>query len=186
MYSLSGDNNLVPFLLRWREIAREGAKLTSILSKTVDSANPVNSSWQNQWRNYKTRYHGDTKFENDGVKNYFEKTLGTLPYIADKDNSELYHKYKRILEEIIRVIHCLGKQNIAFKGHREEKKSSERMSYQKSVKKSFVQWWLKRLLHRSNKCCHYAWDLLILKKEYYRRIYRVLNSKVNCRWRNKN
>ena len=44
MYSLSGDNNLVPFLLRRREIAWEGAKLTSILSKTVDSANPVNSS----------------------------------------------------------------------------------------------------------------------------------------------
>ena len=48
------------------------------------------------------------------------KNYETLPYIADKDKDELYHKYRRILEVIIRVLHYLGKQNIAFKCHREE------------------------------------------------------------------
>ena len=65
-------------------------------------------------------YHSDAVQETLGMKNKIENPLHTLPVQNDSVNSERCKKYLIVLHTIARVIHLLGKQGLALRGHRED------------------------------------------------------------------
>ena len=55
-----------------------------------------------------------------GIQNEIESPLHTLPALNDSVISEIRKKYPIILQAIAPVIHLLGKQGLALRGHRED------------------------------------------------------------------
>ena len=65
-------------------------------------------------------YHSDAVQDVLGIKNKIENPLHTLPVQNESVASERWKKYSNILQAIARVIHLLGKQDLALRGHQED------------------------------------------------------------------
>lgn len=81
------------------------------------------SQWHNiqekKSRHQSNPYHEQAFQHAVGLIERFEQPENTLPVKLDSITAERYRKYPIILNILARVVHLLGKQGLAFRGHRE-------------------------------------------------------------------
>ena len=81
-----------------------------------------------EWYNIKEKElrHSENSYHQIIVK--FENPANTIPVQVNEVLKEKHQVYKNIVEALARVIHLLGKQGLALRGHREGPKAAARKS----------------------------------------------------------
>ena len=91
----------------------------------------VNQGYK-EWHNIKEKelrhsgnsYHQQAVHSADGIIAKFENPANTIPVQANEVLKERHQVYEKIVEALARVIHLLGKQGLALRGHREGPKAA--------------------------------------------------------------
>ena len=91
----------------------------------------VNQGYK-EWHNIKEKelrhsgnsYHQQAVHSADGIIAKFENPANTIPVQVNEVLKERHQVYKKIVEALARVIHLLGKQGLALRGHREGPKAA--------------------------------------------------------------
>lgn len=82
------------------------------------------SHWNNilekEGKHSQNMYHKDAAERATELVERFERPANTIPALVTSTLSERHKKYPEILGAIARVVHLLGKQGLAFRGHREK------------------------------------------------------------------
>ena len=79
-----------------------------------------------EWHNIKEKesrhagnsYHQQTVLEAYGIIERFENPTNTVKTIIDENLKKRYQVYPQVVETLARVVHLLGKQRLALRGHR--------------------------------------------------------------------
>ena len=92
----------------------------SLLSSFV---NQGYSEWHNilekQQRHVGNEYHSTAMTKAFGIIEKFETVVNTINYQSSQDIQSRYKTYPQIIESLARIVHLLGRQGLAFRGHRE-------------------------------------------------------------------
>ena len=117
-----------------------------------------------QWHNIKEKesrhagnsYHQQAVFEAYKIIEKFENPTNTVKAIMDENLKQRYLVYPKVVEALARVVHLLGKQGLALRGHLESSDTSHNQgnfltprdrSLLSSPKKSFGGFFTQRLKH---------------------------------------
>ena len=87
------------------------------------------SEWHNilekQQRHVGNEYHSTAMTEAFRITEKFENVVITIDYQTSQDIQNRYQTYPQIIEALARIFHLLGRQGLAFRGHRENLEEDE-------------------------------------------------------------
>ena len=89
-----------------------------------------------EWHNIKEKesrhsgnnYHQQAIQEAYGIIERFENPTSTVQVNMNNDLNERYQVYPKVVEALSRVVHLLGRQGLAFRGHRESLENRDKNS----------------------------------------------------------
>ena len=85
--------------------------------------------WHNilekQQRHVGNEYHNTAMTEAFEIIEKFETAVTTIDYQTSPDIQNRYKTYPQIIEALARIVHLLGRQGLAFRGHRENLEEDE-------------------------------------------------------------
>ena len=70
------------------------------------------------------KYHDDVASEASGIITKFEEQNNTIPHQINNTLKEGLKNYLEIIEALARIVHLIGKQDIAFRGTEEKAEDS--------------------------------------------------------------
>ena len=81
------------------------------------------SEWYNikekGFRHAGNNYHQQALIEAYGIIEKFENPANTIKTITNENLKQRYQVYPKVVETLARMVHLLGKQGLALRGHRE-------------------------------------------------------------------
>ena len=87
------------------------------------------SEWHNilekQQRRVGNEYHSTAMTEAFGIIGKFKTVVNTIDYQTSQDIQNRYSTYPQIIEALARIVYLLGRQGLAFRGHRENLEEDE-------------------------------------------------------------